>query len=48
MYAFFDYFFQKSFFTKYYFLIAAIDITTRGPLYTYLVNPAFDGVDQLK
>ena len=29
--------FKKSFFTKIYVLIAAINLTTRGPLYTCLV-----------
>ena len=37
MCAFFDYCFQKSFFTKNYFLIAVINLTTRGPFYTCLV-----------
>ena len=37
IYAFFDYFFPKSFFTKNHFLIAAINLTTRGPLYTCFV-----------
>ena len=36
-YAFFDYFFQRSFFTENHFLITAINLTTRGPLYTCLV-----------
>ena len=30
-------FFQKSIFAENYFLIAAMNMTTRGPLYTYLV-----------
>ena len=34
---FFYYFFQKSFFTENYFFIAAINLATRGPLYTCLV-----------
>ena len=38
IYAFFHYFFQKSFFTKNYFLIAAIYLTTWGPWYTCLVQ----------
>ena len=33
----FYYFFQKSLFTENYFLIAAINLATRGPLYTCLV-----------
>ena len=33
----FYYFFQKSLFTENYFLIAGIDLATRGPLYTCLV-----------
>ena len=33
----FYYFFQKSLFTENYFLIAAINFATRGPLYTCLV-----------
>ena len=33
----FYYFFQKSLFAENYFLIAAINLTTRGPLYTCLV-----------
>ena len=37
IYAFFEYFFQKSFFTENYFLIAAINLTYWGPLYTCLV-----------
>ena len=37
IYLFFDFFAQKSVLTKNYFLIAAIDLTTRGPLYTRLV-----------
>ena len=32
-----DYFFQRSFFTENHFLITAINLTTRGPLYTCLV-----------
>ena len=35
---FFYYFFQKSLFTENYFLIAAINLATRGPLYTCLVR----------
>ena len=38
IYAFFDSFVQKSFLTKNYLLIAEIDFTTRGPLYTCLVD----------
>ena len=34
---FFYYFFQKSLFTENYILIAAINLTTQGPLYTCLV-----------
>ena len=34
---FFCYFFQKLLFTENYFLIAAINLATRGPLYTCLV-----------
>ena len=34
---FFYYFFQKSLFTENYFLIAAINLATRGPCYTCLV-----------
>ena len=35
----FYYFFQKSIFTENYFLIAAaINLATRGPLYTFLVK----------
>ena len=30
-------FFQKSLFTETYFLIAAINLATRGPLYTCLI-----------
>ena len=37
IYAFFDFFVQKSFLTKNYFLTAEINLTTRGPLYTCLV-----------
>ena len=37
IYAFFYYFVQKSFSTKNYFFIAAIDFTTQGPYYTCLV-----------
>ena len=37
-------FFQKSPFTENYFLIAAINLTTRGPLYTYLVEVSVDAV----
>ena len=33
----FYYFFQKSIFTENYFLIAVINLATRGPLYTCLV-----------
>ena len=39
IYAVFDFFVQKLFLTKNYFLIAAINLTTRGPLYTCLVAP---------
>ena len=35
--AFFDFFVQKLFLTKNYFLIAEINFTTPGPLYTCLV-----------
>ena len=35
----FDFFVEKSFLTKSYFLIAEINLTTRGPLYTCLVVP---------
>ena len=35
---FFSYFFQKLLFTENYFLIAAINLATRGPLYTCLVT----------
>ena len=39
IHVFFDFFFvQKSFLTKNYFLVAAIHLTTRGPLYTFLVS----------
>ena len=38
IYVFFYYFCPKSFFTENYFLIAAINLTTRGPLYTCLVS----------
>ena len=34
---FFYYFFQKSLFTENYFLIAAINLDTRGPLYTFVL-----------
>ena len=34
-------FFQKSLFTENYFLIAAINLATRGPLYTCLVLLSF-------
>ena len=34
----FYYFFQKSLFTENYFLVAAIDLATLGPLYTCLVT----------
>ena len=37
IYAFFYFFAQMSFSTKNYFLIAVINLTTRGPLYTCLV-----------
>ena len=37
---FFCYFFQKLLFTENYFLIAAIHLATRGPLYTCLVLPS--------
>ena len=37
IYAFFDFFVQKSFLTKNYFLTAEINLTTWGPLYTCLV-----------
>ena len=33
----FDYFYQKSLFAENYFLIAGIDLTTQGPLYSFLV-----------
>ena len=33
----FCYYFQKSLFAENYFLIAAMNLTTRGPLYTCLV-----------
>ena len=39
----FYYFFQKSLFTENYFLIAAINLATRGPLYTCLVYVAKRG-----
>ena len=38
IYGFFYYFFQKSLFTVTYFLIAVINLTTWGPLYTCLVS----------
>ena len=38
IYGFFDYFLQKPIFTENYFLIAAINLATRGPLYTFLVS----------
>ena len=38
IYAFFDFFVQKSFLTKNYFLTAEITLTTWGPLYPYLVQ----------
>ena len=41
VYAFFDFFVQKSFLTEIYFLTAEINLTTRGPLYTCLVLVAF-------
>ena len=37
IYVFLNYFFQKSVFTENYFLMAAINLATRGPLYTCLV-----------
>ena len=37
IYGFFDYFLQKSIFTENYFLVAAINLATRGPLCTCLV-----------
>ena len=37
----FYYFFQKSLFTENYFLIAAMNLATRGPLYTCLVLPPY-------
>ena len=37
IYAFFDFFVQKSLLTKNYLCIAAIIVTTRGPLYTCLI-----------
>ena len=37
IYGFFNHFFQKSLFTENYFLIGAINLATRGPLYTCLV-----------
>ena len=36
IFAFFDFFVQKSFLTKNYFFIAVIDLTTRSPCYTCL------------
>ena len=41
IYVFFIIFFQKSLFTEYYFLIVAINLATRGPLYTCLVAKHF-------
>ena len=38
IYAFFDFFVQKSFLTKSYFITAEIDLTTWGLLYTCLVD----------
>ena len=37
IYAFFDYFFQKTFLTKSYSFTPEINLTSRGPLYTCLV-----------
>ena len=37
----FYYFFQKSLFAKNYFLIAAINLTTGGPLYSFPVPIEF-------
>ena len=43
IYAFFLFVFvQKSFLTKNYFLTAEINLTTRGPLYTCLIESQFD------
>ena len=39
---FFVIFFQKSLFTENYFLIALINLATRGPLYTCLVSELKD------
>ena len=41
LYVFFDFFVQKSLLNKNYLCIAAIIVTTRGPLYTWLVWPLF-------
>ena len=38
IYAFFDFFVQKSFLTKNHFHTAEINLTTEGPLYTCLVE----------
>ena len=37
IYVFFDYFFEKSLFAENHFVIAAINLTTRGPLYSCFV-----------
>ena len=41
IYRVFYYFFQKSLFTENYFLFAAINLTSRGPLYTFLVEVVY-------
>ena len=41
VYVFFYHFFQKSLFTENYILIAAINLASRGPLYTCLVSLGF-------
>ena len=39
----FYFFVQKSYFTKNYFLTAKINLTTCGPLYTFLVSKKKEG-----
>ena len=44
----FYYFFQKSLFTENYFLIAAINLATQGPLYTCLALLEDSAIQDLK
>ena len=45
--AFFIFFTQKLFLTKYYFLIAATNLTTQGQLYTCLVYDTKDNFENV-